>query len=181
MNRIGYARVSSIGQSLDVQLEKLKDCDEVFKEKASGVDGNRPQLAECLRYLRKGDTLVITKLDRLARSTLHLVQIVDKLQKSNVELVVLDQNIDTSTSTGKLLLNMLASIAQFETEIRSERQADGIARAKEIGTKFGRKAKLTPQQIDEIKLLKEKGASVPELVKQFNVSKSSIHRAINCV
>jgi DNA invertase Pin-like site-specific DNA recombinase len=117
----------------------------------------------------------------LARSTLHLVQIVDKLQKSNVELVVLDQNIDTSTSTGKLLLNMLASIAQFETEIRSERQADGIARAKEIGTKFGRKAKLTPQQIDEIKLLKEKGVSVPELVKQFNVSKSSIHRAINCV
>ena len=142
---VGYARVSSIGQSLDVQLDKLKadGCDEIFKEKRSGVTADRPELKECRKYVRKGDLLVITKLDRLARSTFHLTQIAEELREKGAELIVLDQNIDTSTSVGKLLFNVLASIAEFETEIRKERQFDGIQKAKEKGVQFGRKPKLT--------------------------------------
>ncbi|MCF6766769.1 recombinase family protein [Thiotrichales bacterium 19S11-10] len=96
---VGYARVSSSGQNLDVQLEKLKKygCDEIYQEKISGVNQNRPELIKCLDYVRKGDTLVITKLDRMARSALHLGQIVEKLKKKNVNFVVIDQHIDTSS------------------------------------------------------------------------------------
>jgi DNA invertase Pin-like site-specific DNA recombinase len=89
-------------------------------------------LKECRTYLRKGDSLVITKLDRLARFTYHLTQIAEEMKQKGAELIVLDQNIDTSTPTGKLLFNMLASIAEFETEIRKERQMEGIAKAQEI-------------------------------------------------
>src|SRR5574340_983841 len=93
MALIGYARVSSVGQSLDIQLEKLAHCDKVFQEKKSGTSDKRPRLQECLEYIREGDTLVITRLDRLARSTLHLCQIATELQQKQVNLKVLDQNI----------------------------------------------------------------------------------------
>ena len=93
MANVGYARVSTIGQSLDIQLDKLRDygCEEIFKDKHTGTTADRPALKECRKYLRCGDTLVITKLDRLARSTFHLTQIADELGSNNVELVVLDQ------------------------------------------------------------------------------------------
>src|SRR5215470_10442752 len=138
MARGGYARVSSIGQSLDVQREKLQHCDKRFQETYSGAVGTRPQLRACLDYVREGDTLVVTRLDRLARSTLHLCQIATELERKGVELQVLDQQIDTTSSTGRLLFNMLAAIAQFETEIRAERQRDGIENAKARGVPFGR-------------------------------------------
>jgi len=150
---IGYARVSSIGQSLDVQLSKLSTfgCDKIFHEKKSGTTSDRPELKSCLNYLRDNDVLVITKLDRLARSTFHLTQIANDLANDGIELVVIDQSIDTSKPTGKLLFNMLASIAEFETELRKERQIDGISKAKERGVKFGAKAKLTDAQITQMK------------------------------
>ena len=129
MAHVGYARVSSVGQSLDVQLDKLKFCDKIFEEKQSGSSNNRPRLKDCLEYVREGDTLIITRLDRLARSTLHLCQIASELEKKGVNLRVLDQSIDTSDATGRLLFNMLGAIAQFETEIRAERQMDGIKKA----------------------------------------------------
>ena len=162
MAKVGYARVSSIGQSLDVQLAKLNEfgCKEIFKDKQTGTTADRPQLKECRRYLRKGDSLVITKLDRLARSTYHLTQIAEELKSNRVDLVVLDQNIDTSTSTGKLLFNMLASIAEFETEIRKERQMEGIAKAKEKGVQFGRKAKLSEQEINQMKRERDRGVKI---------------------
>src|SRR5690349_17658422 len=143
MAEVGYARVSSVGQSLAVQLEKLAGCDPIYQEKRSGVSDRRPQLDACLQYLRRGDTLVVTKLDRLARSTLHLCQIADTLQRKGVALRVLDQALDTSDATGRLLFNMLGAIAQFETEIRAERQADGIANARARGVAFGRRPALT--------------------------------------
>ena len=93
MALVGYARVSSVGQSLDIQLEKLEHCDKVFEEKKSGTSDKRPRLQECLEYVREGDTLVITRLDRLARSTLHLCQIADELKRKQVNLKVIDQNI----------------------------------------------------------------------------------------
>ena len=119
MALVGYARVSSVGQSLDVQLDKLKHYDKIFQEKKSGASGKRPQLEACLEYIREGDSLVVTRLDRLARSTLHLCQIADDLKRKVVNLQVLDQNIDTNDATGRLLFNMLGAIAQFETEIRA--------------------------------------------------------------
>ena len=110
MALVGYARVSSVGQSLDIQLEKLAHCDKVFQEKKSGTSDKRPRLQECLEYVREGDTLVITRLDRLARSTLHLCQIADELQRKQVNLKVIDQNINTGDATGRLLFNMLSAI-----------------------------------------------------------------------
>src|SRR5919106_3805373 len=124
MARVGYARVSSVGQSLEVQLDKLKYCDKLYQEKKSGASGRRPQLKACLAYLREGDTLVVTRLDRLARSTLHLCQIAANLERKQINLQVLDQNINTNDATGRLLFNMLGAVAQFEIEIRAERQMD---------------------------------------------------------
>ena len=146
MALIGYARVSSVGQTLAVQLDKLEQCDRVFQEKVTGITDKRPQLQACLEYVRQGDTVVVTKLDRLARSTLHLCQIAAELERKQVNLQVLDQNIDTNDATGRLLFNMLGAIAQFETELRAERQMDGMQKAKERGVIFGRKKKLTKQR-----------------------------------
>src|SRR5262245_8549445 len=121
MTTVGYARVSSLGQDLAVQLEKLKACDKVFKEKRSGVDAGRPSLKACLEYLREGDTLLITKLDRLARSTPDLYRIVSQLAERGVAFKVVDDpSIDTSTRTGKLIMGILALIAEFENDIRRE-------------------------------------------------------------
>jgi len=178
MTQVGYARVSSVGQSLDVQLDKLSDCNKIFKEKKSGTTAERPAFKECMNYLREGDTLVITKLDRLARSTFHLTQIADDLKNRKIALKVIDQNIDTSTSTGKLLFNMLASIAEFETEIRKERQLEGIAKAKENGVKFGAKAKLTKEQLEEMKEQREAGVLIKDLMKEYSLSKSSVYRLL---
>ena len=127
MSKIGYGRVSSTGQSLDVQLEKLKHCSKIYQEKKSGRTDNREQLQLALDYVREGDVFVITKLDRLGRSTRDLLNIINKLETKGVQLQVLDQNIDTGTPTGKLMFTMLSSIAEFENELRRERQSDGIA------------------------------------------------------
>jgi len=178
MTEVGYARVSSVGQSLDVQLDKLSNCDKIFKEKKSGTTAERPAVKECMNYLREGDTLVITKLDRLARSTYHLTKIAEDLKNRNIALKVIDQSIDTSTPTGKLLFNMLASIAEFETEIRKERQLEGIAKAKENGVKFGAKAKLTKEQLAEMKEKREAGVLIKELMEEYSLSKSSVYRLL---
>lgn len=175
---VGYARVSTVGQSLDVQLDKLnqRGCEKIYSDKKSGTTADRPELKQCLDYVRDGDKLVITKLDRLARSTLHLTQIAEQLRNKGVELEVLDQQIDTSSPTGKLLFNMLASIAEFETEIRKERQLEGIAKAKSKGTKFGAKAKLSDAEIQQLKIDKADKVPVPQLIKKYGISKASIYR-----
>ena len=175
---IGYARVSTVGQKLDVQLDKLNSygCEEVFEDKHTGTTADRPALKECRKFIRKGDTLVITRIDRLARSTFHLTQIAEELKEKGAELVVLDQNIDTSTSTGKLLFNMLASIAEFETQIRAERQRDGVAKALQRGVKFGRKSKLSSDQIAELKKERVGGVKIKDLMSKYSLSKASVYR-----
>ena len=180
MPKIGYARVSSIGQSLDVQIDKLKEygCTKIYKEKISGTTDNRTELKAILDYVREDDSLVITKLDRLARSTFHLTQIAEILKNKGVELIVIDQNIDTSTPTGKLLFNMLASIAEFETEIRKERQIEGIQKAKNKGVKFGRQAKLTDDNIIEMKEKRKNGTLIKDLMTEYKLSKSSVYRLL---
>ena len=179
MALIGYARVSSVGQSLDVQLDKLKHCDKIYQEKKSGASGRRPRLAACLEYVREGDTLVVTRLDRLARSTLHLCQIADDLRRKQVNLQVLDQNINTSDATGRLLFNMLGAIAQFETEIRAERQMDGIQKAKERGVHFGRQKTLTKQQIIELQHRRKQGTLIKTLMADHHISKATVYRYLN--
>jgi len=176
---IGYARVSSVGQSLDVQLDKLQHCDRIFQEKASAASGRRPQLDVCLQYVREGDTLVVTRLDRLARSTLHLCQIAEKLQHLKVNLQVIDQNIDTTDATGRLLFNMLGAIAQFETEIRAERQRDGILKAKAHGVQFGARRKLSDEQVTELKQRREQGALIRHLMTDYNISKATVYRYLS--
>lgn len=176
MALVGYARVSSVGQSLDVQLDKLKHCHKIFQEKKSAGGGKRPQLAACLEYVREGDTLVVTRLDRLARSTLHLCQIAEELKRKEVELQVIDQNINTADATGRLLFNMLGAINQFETEIRAERQMDGIFKAKQKGIKFGASKKLTDDQIVEMKEKRKAGFLIKHLMKEYNLSKASVYR-----
>lgn len=179
MALIGYARVSSVGQSLAVQIEKLDHCDKLFQEKRSGTTGKRPQLQACLDYLREGDSLVVTRLDRLARSTLHLCQIADELQRKEVNLQVLDQSIDTGDATGRLLFNMLGAIAQFETEIRAERQMDGIRKAQQRGVHFGKKKHLSDDQVAELKRRREEGVLIKTLMLEYGLSKSSVYRYLS--
>ena len=176
MARVGYARVSSVGQSLEVQLDKLKSCRKIFQEKKSAAGAKRLALEACLEYVREDDTLVVTRLDRLARSTLHLCQIADELKRKGVELEVLDQNINTADATGRLLFNMLGAIAKFETEIRAERQMDGIKKAKEKGVRFGAAKRLTKEQIIELRQKRAEGVLIKTLMKEYNLSKASVYR-----
>jgi DNA invertase Pin-like site-specific DNA recombinase len=131
--------------------------------------------------VREGDALVVTRLDRLARSTLHLCQIAAELQRKGVDLQVLDQQIDTTTSTGRLLFNVLGAIAQFETEIRAERQRDGIQHAKARGVPFGRHKALPHQRIVELQMQRREGVSISTLMRDFRVSKATVYRYLDGV
>ena len=180
MAKVGYARVSSVGQKLDVQLSTLEKagCTEIFSEKKSGKKLNtRKELLNAMKYIRKGDTLVVTKLDRLARSMLDLLNIKTELQNKGAELVILDQPAMNSIS-GDLMYNILGAIAEFETALRAERQTDGLIMAKSKGTKFGAKAKLTPEQLAEMKDKREKGVLIRELMVEYDLSKASIYRLL---
>ena len=179
MARIGYARVSSVGQSLEVQLAKLVDCDKLYQEKRSGASGKRPRLDACLEYVREGDTLIVTRLDRLARSTLHLCQIAEELKRKHVDLQVLDQQIDTTDATGRLLFHMLGAIAQFETELRAERQIDGIQSAKARGVVFGRHKCLTWQQIVELQARRRQGTLNRTLMSDYRIAKATVYRYLS--
>jgi DNA invertase Pin-like site-specific DNA recombinase len=180
MARVGYARVSSLGQSLEVQLKKLEGCDKIFQEKVSGVDRKREQLKQCLDYVREGDIIVVTKLDRLARSTNHLCRIAEILDAKGITLHVIDQKIETATPTGKLLFNMLGAIAQFENEIRRERQMDGIKAAQRRGVHIGRKKTVSQEEIMDIKKKRKEGVLIKDLAKEYNVQPMSIYRYLRC-
>ena len=182
---VGYARVSSTGQDYQTQVDRLTaaGATKIFSEKHSGLDDDRPELAKCLDYVREGDTLIVTKLDRLARSASHLHQIVDKLNKDGVGFKVLDDaSLDTTTRTGKLVFGILASIAQIETELRKERKLEGIAKAKakaeKAGTPWitGRPVSLNH---DEIKALRADGLSVRQIAKEVGCSPSAVQKVLN--
>jgi DNA invertase Pin-like site-specific DNA recombinase len=177
MSTVGYARVSSAGQSLDVQLQQLTaaGCEKVFAEKRSGVttDG-RDQLVEALDWVRDGDVLVVCRLDRLARSIIDLRKIIDRLSAKGVGFRCLQQGaIDTTRSDGRLLLNILASFAEFETDIRKERQADGIAKAKAEGKYRGRPASVDAGQVAE---LAGQGMGATAIAKQLGIGRASVYR-----
>ncbi len=175
---IGYARVSSAGQELDVQLDRLSDCDRILHEKASGRSAKgRPELQNALDYVRDEDVFVVTKLDRLARSVVDLAGIVQKLESKNVDLGVLDQGIDTTTMYGRLQFNILAAIGEFERELIRERSMEGRAKAIARGVQFGAKPKLTKQDIqDLIRDFEAPGCSKTEIAEHYGISRSSVYR-----
>ena len=174
---IGYARVSSVGQSLEVQQTALAEagCDKVFAEKRSGRKASdREELGNALEFIREGDTLIVTRLDRLARSVIDLHQIIAKVTAKGAAFRVLQQSgIDTSTSTGKLTLAVLAAVAEFEADIRAERQRDGIVAAKAKGVYKGR-----PATVDAavIRAALADGESPAALARRLSVARSTIYR-----
>lgn len=177
MATIGYARVSSTGQSLEVQVEQLRTagCTKVFEEKVSGTSQQgRVQLAAALDYVREGDTFVVTRLDRLARSMSDLRDIVDRLMAKSVEFKAIQQGaIDTSTSGGRLMLNMLAAVAEFETDLRRERQMEGISKAKLDGRYRGRPTTISSDQIQALRL---EGLGPSAIAKRLGIGRASVYR-----
>lgn len=136
-------------------------------------------MKRCLDYLREGDTLLVTKIDRLARSTSDLYRIIAKLTEKGVAFKVADDpTIDTTSRTGKLVMGILALIAEFENDIRRERQMDGIEKARERGVKFGRKLQLVPERVKQIRKLRAAGSTVPDIIRQIGLSKASVYRAL---
>lgn len=152
-------------------------CEKVFVEHASGVLARRPVLDDALGYLREGDTLVVTKLDRLGRSVRNLKQVADDLQTRGVGLKALSQGIDTTTPGGRLFFHMLAAIAEFEHDLIVERTMDGLAAARARGRKGGPKFKMTPTKIAQARLMYDsKQHSVQEIADTFGVSRPTIYR-----
>lgn len=174
---VGYARVSTTGQSLDTQLEALSGCEKIFREKISGAKDDRQELQAMLEFVREGDIVQVTKLDRLARNTRHLLEISEYLQDKGVALNILNIGINTATPTGKLMLTMIGAIATFEREMMLERQAEGIALAKLKGKYKGRKATARSKSQEVIDLV-EKGMSKPEISRQLGVGITSIYRIV---
>ena len=151
--KVGYARVSTTGQKLDAQITALKEagCEKIFTEKQSGKKENREQLQEAIDFCREGDTFVVTRLDRCSRSVKHLHQLIDTLKEKKVDFKATEQELDTSTSAGRLMIGLLSIVSAFETDLRAERQADGIKQAKKNGVKFGRKKKeIDTKQMEDI-------------------------------
>lgn len=178
---VAYARVSTRQQDFQTQVDRLKEAgaEKVFTEKRSGLDGERPELGRCLEYVREGDTLIVTKLDRLARSTADLYRIVSDLQEKGVGFKVLDDSaVDTTTRTGKLVMGILALIAEFETEIRKERQMEGIAKAREEGRVGGRPPKVTEETRETIRRLRDEGESIRAIAAKVGFSKATVQKAL---
>jgi len=179
MATIGYARVSTKEQNLDSQLNQLQQAgvEKIFQEKASGVKEDRPELTSMLDYIREGDTVIVCKLDRIARSTKHLLSIVEFLEKKGVAFKVLNINLDTSTPTGKLMLTMLGAIATFEREMMLERQMEGIREAKLKGKFKGRKPTAREKSAVVLKLLGE-GKTKKSIADELGIGIASVYRIV---
>jgi len=180
---IGYARTSTTDQlaGLEAQLRDLQaaGCDRTFSERVSSVS-DRGELTRALQYVREGDTLVVTKIDRLARSTVRLWEIVGDLDARGVGLRVLNlggEVVDTKSATGKLILTIFAGFAQFEREMMLERQREGIAKAKAEGAYKGRKPTARAKG-DEARRLASEGKTVTEIAKALGIGRASVYRAL---
>lgn len=178
--KIGYARVSTVDQDTGIQLAALKEagCDEIYSENLSGKNRNRPELKALLKSLRKDDTVVATKIDRLARSLTDLFKISEEIEEKEANLKILEHDFDTSKPTGKLLFSVLGSLAEFERHLIVERTQAGLAQAKANGVKLGRKKKVKAADERKMKKLWEAGESWNELAKTFGVSRQSIYNRI---
>jgi DNA invertase Pin-like site-specific DNA recombinase len=177
---VGYARTSTLEQvaRFEAQRRELEaiGCERIFEEQVSSV-GQRAELERALEYVRDGDTFAVTKLDRLARSVVHMGEIVERLKSKGVALRILNLGVDTRTPTGALILNVMGSIAQFERQMMLERQREGIAAAKAAGKFKGREPK-AKRQADEIKRLIKAGMTRAETAKVLKLSERSVYRVL---
>lgn len=180
--KVGYARVSTKDQTLDTQLARLADagCGLFFEEKVSGAAKKRPQLEAMLDQLRKGDVVVITKLDRLARSTAELLRITEILNEKNAELQSLDEPwADTTTPAGKMIMTVFGGIAEFERSLILTRTQEGREAAQARGVAFGRPSKLRDDQKELARDLVKSGKSISAVARTFNVHPATIYRCIH--
>jgi DNA invertase Pin-like site-specific DNA recombinase len=180
---VGYARTSTVDQvaGFEAQKRDLHDlgCEEIFEEQVSSV-AQRVELDAALKFVRKGDTLVVTKLDRLARSTQHLLKIVEELDHKGVGLRILDfggSDLDTKSPAGKMMLTMFGAMAEYERSLMLERQREGIKRAQEDGRYGGRKP-VAPEKVEQALALKAKGVKPPEIAKQLSLGRSTVYRVL---
>ena len=179
--RLGYGRVSTQDQNLDAQRDALKKAgvDKIFIEKITGTKASRPELDKLRAQMRQGDTLVVTRLDRLGRSTKDLLSISSELEDIGVELEVLEQSINTKSAEGKLFFTLIAAFAQFEHDLMVARTKDGLAAARARGRMGGRKPKLTEAQKKQVQTLyAAKELTVREIAALFNITPPTVYRAL---
>ena len=180
---VGYAMISTITQNEDRQIEALTNagCEKIYLDKMSGKDTNRPQLKEMFTFIREGDTVLVTEFSRFSRSTKDLLDLVEKLQAKKVDFRSLKENVDTTTSSGKLVLTIFAALSEFERSIIRERAAEGIAIAKAKGKKLGRRE----IQVDDDKLIslynqwKDGEILQKKIMKDCRMSRTTLHKHIN--
>ncbi|SIR03404.1 Site-specific DNA recombinase [Aeromonas sp. RU39B] len=177
---IGYARVSTQVQNLELQLDALTKagCQKVFEDTISGSRADRPGLGKALDMLREGDTLVVWKLDRLGRSVKQLVELVSALHKQNVQFKSLTDSIDTGTPSGRFFFHVMASLAEMERDLIVERTRAGLDVAKQLGRKGGRKPKMTDSKIESAKKLLASGVPPKDVAKNLGVSVPTLYRWI---
>jgi DNA invertase Pin-like site-specific DNA recombinase len=181
MARIGYARVSTLDQHPGMQVEALKaaGCEEVFTDHGvSGTKSSRPELDRCLAYLRKGDQLVVWKLDRLGRSVSHLVHVIEDLRGRGVQFVSLTEGFDTTTPGGRLMFHILAALAEMERELIRERTLAGIERAAAEGRMGGRRTVMSPERVRVASAMLAEGRPVSEVAKVLGVGRATLYRAL---
>jgi DNA invertase Pin-like site-specific DNA recombinase len=178
---LGYARVSTQDQNLDMQLDALKQygCERIFQEKMTGTKKERPQLEEMLKQLRTGDKVVIYKLDRISRSTKHLIELSERFESEGVQFVSIQDSIDTSTPMGRFFFRVMASIAELERDIISERTKSGLSAARARGRNGGRPPVQKKNVELALKMYHSKEYSISEIVKATGVSQATLYRYIN--
>lgn len=177
---VGYARVSTDDQNLQMQLDELQKygCFEIFEEKGSGSRKDRPALEEMLKMLREGDQVVVYKLDRISRSTKHLIELSDLFDKKGVEFISIRDQIDTSTAMGRFFFRVMASVAELERDITSERTKSGLLSARSRGRKGGRPS-TDPKKIKTaLKMYDSKNHSISEITKTVGISAPTLYRHI---
>ena len=177
--RIGYARVSTDDQNLDLQRDALRQagCSTIYEEAASGKSAARPELEQCLKALRAGDTLVVWRLDRLGRSLKDLLRIVDDLKERGISFVSLTEKIETDTAAGKMAFHLFGALSEFERSLIRERTQAGLAAARARGRAGGRKPKLDDKQVREIRrLMTDPTISVSQIAKSYKVSRTTIYK-----
>lgn len=179
--RIGYARVSTADQSLDLQVDALREagCGRIYKDQGvSGATSSRKGLNAALAYMREGDTLVVWKLDRLGRSTAHLVGLVEQFDKEGKHLHVTADKIDTSTPAGRMVFTIMSAVAQMERDLTRERTRAGLEAARARGRKGGRKPKLDHGKRSRARQMRDQGATLNEIAGALGVSRATIIRTL---